>query len=91
MALKSEGAPPSVRIRIPEFKAELFRRGMTQRELARRLEIAESDMSWIVHGRRRLSLETAVAIADELGVDVEVIGESMQEAAALARCAGGGR
>jgi transcriptional regulator with XRE-family HTH domain len=44
------------------------RRGCSQRTLARLLHLDEGNLSAAIHGRRRLSLERANALAAHLGV-----------------------
>lgn len=47
--------------------------GMTQRELAVKAEIAESQLNTIIRTQPNITIETASKIADALGVTIEEI------------------
>jgi transcriptional regulator with XRE-family HTH domain len=72
------------------LRAERERRGLSLRELARRLEISPSALSQIETGRSRPSVGTLYAIVSELDLSLDELFGSQRAAAAAARAAGGG-
>lgn len=52
------------------LKAEMARKGVTGRELARSLNLGESTFSLKINGRSEFDLSEAKAIKDELGVNI---------------------
>jgi len=67
------------------LRAERERRGISLRELARRLQISPSAISQIETGRARPSVATLWAIVTELGMSLDdLFADATQEAAAVA-------
>ena len=50
-----------------------LRGNLSQSEVARRLNISKSYLSLIESGKRRLSLDLAEKMAEEYGVNIEVV------------------
>jgi transcriptional regulator with XRE-family HTH domain len=67
------------------LRAERERRGLSLRELARRLEISPSALSQIETGRSRPSVGTLYAIVSELDMSLDELFGSQRTAAAAAR------
>src|SRR5690606_26445419 len=55
----------------PKVRAVRRERGLTQVELARRLEISPSYLNLIEHGQRSLTAALLLRLAKELGLDLE--------------------
>jgi transcriptional regulator with XRE-family HTH domain len=73
------------------LRAERGRRGLSLRELARRIELSASALSQIETGRSRPSVSTLYAIVSELGMSLdELFGGSAAEAVQEPSPAGGG-
>src|SRR3954452_12420552 len=67
------------------LRVERERRGLSLRELARRLEISPSALSQIETGRSRPSVGTLYAIVSELDLSLDELFGSQRAAAAAAR------
>ena len=72
------------------LRAERERRGLSLRELARRLAISPSALSQIETGRSRPSVGTLYAIVSELDLSLDELFGSQRAAAAAARADGPG-
>ena len=55
-----------------EMIAARKRKGLTQNDLAERLEVKQCTISYIENGKKLPSLELAFKIADELEIDITV-------------------
>lgn len=56
------------------LRIQLYRAGMTQRELADQLGISDRILSDYVRGRRPIPLERRIAMAGALGCDMATLG-----------------
>ena len=53
------------------IEAARKKKGLTQEELAERVSVSQSMINHIENGNKKPSLETAVALANELGVTLD--------------------
>lgn len=54
----------------PNLRAEVARKGLTMKELAKRIGIGESTMNQKLNGKYAFTLDEAVLIRDVLEVDI---------------------
>ncbi len=53
------------------IKDELAARGLHQQELADKMKVSKSEISFIIHGHRDINAKTAVLLEIALGIDAE--------------------
>ncbi len=53
------------------IKDELDARGLHQQELADKMKVSKSEISFIIHGHRDINAKTAVLLEMALGIDAE--------------------
>ena len=73
--MTTDAQPPRPGINSPPgltLEDELEARGMTQRELARRMGRPEQLVSELIHGRKALTAATALQLETALGVPAEL-------------------
>lgn len=58
---------------FPNIKAELARKGMTAKELARIVDVSEATFSSWMHGKTRPDIEQARVMAGTLGVTMDYL------------------
>ena len=61
----------TIRIFGERIEAARKKKGLTQEELAERVSVSQSMINHIENGNKKPSLETAVALANELGVTLD--------------------
>ena len=61
----------TIRIFGKRIEAARKKKGLTQEELAERVSVSQSMINHIENGNKKPSLETAVALANELGVTLD--------------------
>ena len=61
----------TIRIFGERIEAARKKKGLTQEELAERVSVSQSMINHIENGNKKPSLETAVALANELGITVD--------------------
>ena len=61
----------TIRIFGERIEAARKKKGLTQEELAERVNVSQSMINHIENGNKKPSLETAVALANELGVTLD--------------------
>lgn len=61
----------TIRIFGERIEAARKKKGLTQEELAERVNVSQSMINHIENGNKKPSLETAVALAIELGVTLD--------------------
>ena len=73
-----EDSIPIMPVRVPQgipemISFKMYELKMNQREMAQLLEIAETRLSEILRGKRRVSLELAKQLRTKLGIDADFI------------------
>ena len=73
-----EDSIPLMPIRVPQgipemISFKMYELKINQREMAQLLEIAETRLSEILRGKRRVSLELAKQLRTKLGIDADFI------------------
>ena len=61
----------TIRIFGERIEAARKKKGLTQEELAERVSVSQSMINHIENGNKKPSLETAVALANELGITLD--------------------
>ncbi|GHB62806.1 helix-turn-helix domain-containing protein [Persicitalea jodogahamensis] len=81
IAERYEDSIPLMPIQVPQgipemISFKMYERKMNQREMAQLLEIAETRLSEVMRGKRRVSLTLAKQLRAKLGIDADFILEN---------------